>query len=334
VRAMVLTEPGTLDRDRLELRELPVPEPGAGEVLVKVAACAVCLTDLHVVEGDLPHPKPDVITGHQIVGTIEAVGDGVEVSRVGERVGVPWLARVDGTCPYCRAGMENLCDAPLFTGYTVDGGYAEYVLARDGYFFPVPGGYGDAEAAPLLCAGLIGYRSWRIADPKGLERPARLGLFGFGSSAQLVIQVALAAGQQVYAYTRGEAGRKRALEMGAVWAGGDDELPPDELDSVIIFAPAGELVPLALRSVRKGGTVVCAGIHMSPIPQFEYELLWEERVVRSVANLTRRDAEGFLELASEVKIVTRTVEFPLERANEALRAHKGGSLAGTAVLIP
>ena len=331
---MVLTEAGPLDRDRLELRDLPVPEPGAGEVLVKVSACAVCLTDLHVVEGDLPRPKPDVIPGHQIVGTIAAVGEEVQGSRVGERVGVPWLAHTDESCPYCRAGMENLCDAPLFTGYTVDGGYAEYALARDGYFFPVPGNYGDAEAAPLLCAGLIGYRSWRIADAKGLERPPRLGLFGFGSSAQLVIQIAIAAGQQVYVYTRGEAGRQRALAMGATWAGGDDELPPHELDSVIVFAPAGELVPLALRSVRKGGSVVCAGIHMSPIPQFEYELLWEERVLRSVANLTRRDGEQFLELASEVKIVTRTVEFPLEQANEALRAHKSGSVAGTAVLMP
>ena len=264
MRAMVLTQQGPIDRDRLELRDVAVPAPAAGEVLVKVAACAVCLTDLHVVEGDLPDPKPEVVPGHQIVGVVEAVGEGVQRPAVGDRVGVPWLAWTDGRCPYCRAGMENLCDAPLFTGYTVDGGYAEYAVARADYAFPVPNDYGDVEAAPLLCSGLIGYRSWRIANPTGLDRPARLGLFGFGSSAQIVIQVALAAGEQVYVYTRGEAGRQRALGMGAVWAGGGDELPPDELDSVIVFAPVGELVPLALRSVRKAGVVVCAGIHMSP----------------------------------------------------------------------
>jgi propanol-preferring alcohol dehydrogenase len=335
MRAMVLTAPGPIaGADRLELRELPVPEPGPGELLVRVLACAVCLTDLHVVEGDLPEAKASVVPGHQVVGIVEARGDGVGRFEPGQRVGVPWLGGVDGSCPYCRAGLENLCEAPAFTGYTRDGGYAEYLVARADFVFPIPDRYGDVEAAPLLCAGLIGYRSLRLADVRGLDDTARLGLFGFGNSAQLVIQVAIERGHEVYVYTRGEEGRRKARELGAVWTGGGGELPASKLDSVIIYAPAGELVPLALSAVRKGGVVVCAGIHMSPIPQFEYELLWGERVLRSVANLTRDDGREFLELAAEREIRTEVQVFALEQANEALRAHAAGALHGTAVLVP
>jgi propanol-preferring alcohol dehydrogenase len=331
----VLTAPGPIaGADRLEARDLPLPEPGSGELLVRVLACAVCLTDLHVVEGDLPPRKPNVVPGHQVVGIVEASGDGVEQPEVGNRVGVPWLGGVDGTCPYCRAGLENLCDQPTFTGYSVDGGYAEYVLALADFVFPIPDRYGDVDAAPLLCAGLIGYRSLRLADVRGLAGPARLGLFGFGNSAKLVIQVAIQRGHEVYVYTRGEDGRRKAKELGAVWTGGGGSPPEVELDSVIIFAPVGGLVPLALSAVRKGGVVVCAGIHMSPIPELEYELLWGERVLRSVANLTREDGREFLALAAEREIRTETEVFTLERANEALRAQKAGTLGGTAVLVP
>ena len=335
MRAMVLTAPGPIaGADRLELRELPVPEPGPGELLVRVLACAVCLTDLHVVEGDLPQTKTNVVPGHQVVGIVEARGDGVGRFEAGQRVGVPWLGGVDESCPYCRAGLENLCDAPVFTGYTRDGGYAEYVVARADFVLPIPDRYGDIDATPLLCAGLIGYRSLRLADVRGLDDAPRLGLFGFGNSAQLVIQVAIQRGHDVYVYTRGVEGRRKARELGAVWTGGGGALPPLKLDSVIIYAPAGELVPLALSAVRKGGVVVCAGIHMSPIPQLEYELLWGERVLRSVANLTRQDGREFLELAAEGEIRTEVQVFALEQANEALRAHKAGALRGTAVLVP
>jgi propanol-preferring alcohol dehydrogenase len=335
MRAMVLTEPGSVEgTDRLELRDVPKPAPGPGQVLVRVLACAVCRTDLHVVEGDLPEPKGDLIPGHQIVGTVEEAGEGVERIAVGDRVGVPWLGAVDGNCAYCRAGMENLCERPIFTGYTIDGGYAELAAARADFVLPLPDSYGDVEASPLLCAGLIGYRAWRMANARGLAGSARLGLFGFGNSAQIITQVAGREGQEVYVYTRGDAGQRLAREVGAVWTGGGDELPPVELDSVIVFAPAGELVPLALRTLRKGGTVVCAGIHMSPIPEFDYDLLWGERVVRSVANLTRRDGSEFLALAGQHRIAAPTEIFALERANEALRAHKAGTLKGTAVLVP
>jgi propanol-preferring alcohol dehydrogenase len=332
---MVLTAPGPIaGPDRLELRELPVPEAGPGELLVRVLACAVCLTDLHIVEGDLAQPKPNVIPGHQVVGIVDAHGAEVERPGIGQRVGVPWLGGVDGTCPYCRAGLENLCEAPEFTGYTRDGGYAEYLVARADFVHPIPDRYDDIDATPLLCAGLIGYRSLRIADVRQLDDVPRLGLFGFGNSAQLMIQVAIGRGQEVYVYTRGEAGRRKAREMGAVWTGSEAELPAQKLDSVIIYAPAGELVPLALSAVRKGGTVVCAGIHMSPIPQFPYDLLWGERVLRSVANLTRDDGREFLALAAEREIRTEVQVFGLEQANEALRAHKAGTLSGTAVLVP
>jgi propanol-preferring alcohol dehydrogenase len=313
---------------------LPLPEPGARQVRVKVLANAVCRTDLHVVEGDLPELKPRVVPGHQVVGTVDAVGEGVRRLHEGDRVGVPWLGDVCGRCAYCRGGLENLCDDPTFTGYSVDGGYAEYAVARADFVFPIPDGYGDVEAAPLLCAGLIGYRAFRLAEVKGLAGPARLGLFGFGNAAQILIQVADREGMEPYVYTKSEAGRALATQMGAVWTGGDGKLPAVKLDAAIIFAPAGELVPLALRSVRKGGVVVCAGIHMSPIPEFEYDLLWGERVVRSVANLTRRDGTEFLELAAKHPIATQTEVFELEQANDALRAHKHGTLTGTAVLVP
>jgi alcohol dehydrogenase, propanol-preferring len=335
MRAMVLTAPGPIaGADRLELRELAVPEPGPDEVLVRVLACAVCLTDLHVVEGDLPHPKANVVPGHQVVGIVEARGEGTERFELGQRVGVPWLGGADGTCPYCRAGLENLCEAPEFTGYSRDGGYAEYLVARADFVHAIPESYGDVDATPLLCAGLIGYRSLRLADVRPLDGAARLGLFGFGNSAQLMIQVAVQRGYEVYVYTRSEEGLRKAREMGAVWTGRGKELPDAELDSVIIYAPAGELVPLALSAVRKAGVVVCAGIHMSPIPQFEYELLWGERILRSVANLTRDDGREFLSLVAEQEIRTEVQVFPLEQANEALRAHKTGALSGTAVLVP
>jgi alcohol dehydrogenase, propanol-preferring len=334
MRAMVLTEPGPVSKPRLELRELPVPEPAAGEVRVKVLANAVCRTDLHIVEGELPQVKPALVPGHQIVGEVDAVGPDVTGVIAGDRIGIPWLGATCGRCVYCTSGNENLCDSPLFTGYHRDGGYAEYAIARAAFTFPIPPVYEDVHAAPLLCAGLIGYRSLMLADVVGLSGAGRLGIFGFGSSAQIVLQVARHLGQEVYVYTRGELGQARALELGARWAGGGDKRPPAELDSVIIFAPAGELVPLALGSVRKGGVVVCAGIHMSPIPEFEYELLWGERVLRSVANLTRRDGQEFLEIAARWHIRTEVQLFDLARANEALRLHKAGEVSGTAVLVP
>jgi propanol-preferring alcohol dehydrogenase len=331
----VLEEPGPLAPGRLRLAELPVPEPAANQVLVRVSACAVCRTDLHVVEGDLPDPRRHVTPGHQIVGTVEALGEGVRNVALGARVGIPWLGGTDGTCPYCVSGRENLCDAPTFTGYTVDGGFAELTVAREDFVLPLPEEYSDVQAAPLLCAGLIGYRALRLAEVEGLgERPPRLGLYGFGSSAHIIIQVARHLGHEVHVVTRGEAGRRFALELGAASAVGPDASPPVELDSAIIFAPAGELVPHALAAVRKAGLVVCAGIHMSPIPEFSYDLLWGERVLRSVANLTRADGREFLDLAPEVPVHTDVEEFPLEGAEEALLRMKAGDLRGTAVLVP
>ena len=334
MRAMVLSSPGPVEDGRLELRDIPVPEPGPGDVLLRVHANAVCRTDLHIVEGELTEPKLPLVPGHQIVGTVEAAGADVESIAIGDRVGVPWLGGVDGTCPYCRSGRENLCDHPTFTGYQRDGGYAELTAANADFVFPIPEDYPDLQAAPLLCAGLIGYRSLRLAEVEGLGRPGRLGLYGFGTSAHIVIQVARHAGHEVYAYTRGETGRQFALDLGAVWAGSGDDVPPAELDSVIIFAPVGWLVPLALRALRKGGVLACAGIHMSPIPEFDYDLLWGERVVRSVANLTRADGHEFLALAPEVPVRTEIERFALEDANEALLRMKSGDLRGAAVLVP
>jgi alcohol dehydrogenase, propanol-preferring len=318
MRAMVLEAPG----EPLREAELPEPEPEPGRLLVRVRACAVCRTDLHVLDGELPEPKLPLVLGHQIVG--ELVGDG-------RRVGIPWLGWTCGECRYCLSGRENLCDRALFTGYQLDGGYAELAVADERYCLELPEGYGDAEAAPLLCAGLIGYRALRFAGDA-----ERLGLYGFGSSAHLIAQVARFQGRRVFAFTRAgdEEAQAFARELGAEWAGASGERPPEELDAAIIFAPVGELVPAALRVLAKGGTVVCAGIHMSDVPSFPYELLWEERSVRSVANLTRRDGEEFLALAPRVSVHTYVEEVPLALANEALERLRAGRVRGSLVLVP
>jgi propanol-preferring alcohol dehydrogenase len=327
MRAMVLEKPGTA----LQLREIADPAPGPGEVLVKVAACGVCRTDLHVVDGELTEPKLPIIPGHEIVGRIEALGPGVTSFRIGERVGIPWLGHTCGRCPYCATGRENLCDAPRFTGYQIDGGYAEYAVAEAAYCFPLPEGYSDTAAAPLLCAGLIGYRSLRMAGDA-----ARLGIYGFGAAAHIVAQVAGFEVRSVYAFTRPGDSEAQAFarSLGCVWAGGSNERPPAELDAAIIFAPVGALVPAALSTVRKSGTVVLGGIHMSDIPAMPYRLLWGERVVRSVANLTRQDARDFLDLAARTPIKTHVEPFALSDANTALARLRSGRLTGAAVLIP
>ena len=315
----------------LTLREVPKPVPGPGQVLVKVNACGVCRTDLHVVDGELPNPKLPLIPGHEIVGRVEATGEGADHFRSGERVGIPWLGWTCGTCAYCVSGRENLCDHARFTGYTIDGGYAEFTLADARFCFPLPGSLDDVSSAPLLCAGLIGYRTLRKAgDGK------RLGLYGFGAAAHIAVQVARFEGREVFAFTRPGDTKAQdfARRFGAVWAGGSDQLPPELLDAALIFAPAGELVPAALRSVRKGGNVVCGGIHMSDIPSFPYEILWGERSVCSVANLTRRDGDEFLSLAPKVPVHTETSPFALEQANEALDRMRSGRLTGAAVLVP
>ena len=325
MRAMLLDAPGR----PLRAAEIEPPRPGARQVRLRVRACAVCRTDLHVVDGDLPHPKLPLIPGHQIVGSVDEAGPDVETLRTGDRVGVPWLGGSCGACDFCRSGRENLCDDARFTGYQIDGGYAESTLADERFCFPLPAGYPDLQAAPLLCAGLIGYRSLSAAGDA-----RRLGLYGFGAAAHIIAQVARYQGRRVFAFTRpGDvAGRTFALDCGAEWAGGSDQAPPETLDAAIIFAPIGALVPVALRAVSKGGTVVCAGIHMSDIPAFPYSLLWGERVVRSVANLTRRDGEEFLKIAPRVPVRTEVLAYPLERANEALQALRAGDVRGSAVL--
>jgi alcohol dehydrogenase, propanol-preferring len=322
MRAMTLDAP----REPLRLREIPPPEPDAGQILLRVRACGVCRTDLHIVDGELTKPKLPLVPGHQIVAEVV---DGGARFPTGARVGVPWLGWTDGACRYCRSGNENLCDGARFTGYDLDGGYAELAIADERFCFPIPGDYPDEQAAPLLCAGLIGYRALRFAA--GAEN---LGLYGFGASAHIVCQVAVAQGRRVYAGTRAGDERTQAFarSLEAVWGGDAMEGPPDELDAVLVFAPVGALVPAALRAVRKGGVVVCAGIHMSDIPQFPYELLWGERVVRSVANLTRRDGEEFLALAPTIPVRTEVETFPLEQANEALERLRSGALRGAAVL--
>ena len=327
MQAMVLRAVG----QPLARSELPVPHPGAGEVLVRVAACAVCRTDLHVVDGELPNPKLPLIPGHEIVGHIEELGEGVDGFRIGDRVGIPWLGWTCGECNFCRSGRENLCRRARFTGYTIDGGYAEHVAADARFCFRIPDSYDDMSATPLLCAGLIGYRSLRKAgDAK------RLGLYGFGAAAHIVVQIARHQGRDVFAFTRpGDAeAQKFAVRLGAAWAGGSDETAPEKLDAAIIFAPIGALVPAALRAVDRGGIVVCGGIHMSDIPQFPYRDLWQERKICSVANLTRRDGEEFMELAHRIPIRTETQTFPLEQANEALDKLRSGNLTGAAVLVP
>jgi propanol-preferring alcohol dehydrogenase len=327
MKAMVLDRPGL----PLELRHLPRPAPGVGQVLVKIAACGVCRTDLHVVDGELTHPKLPIIPGHEIVGRVEALGVGVTRFREGDRVGIPWLGHTCGRCPYCRGGHENLCDAPGFTGYQIDGGYAEYTIADADYCFALPDNYRDVEAAPLLCAGLIGYRCLVMAGDA-----RHLGIYGFGAAAHIVAQVAAHQGRSVYAFTRpGDTDAQAfAMQLGCVWAGGSDVAPPVELDAAIIFAPVGALLPEALARVRKGGTVVLGGIYMSDIPPMPYALLWGERVVRSVANLTRADGEAFLALAAITPIRTHVVPFALSAANEALAQLRSGKLTGAAVLVP
>jgi propanol-preferring alcohol dehydrogenase len=325
MKAMVLERPG----EPLREVERATPSPGPGQVRLRVTACGVCRTDLHVVDGELPDLGRPVVPGHQIVGVVEAAGVGVESPPVGLRVGVPWLGWTCGACRFCRSGRENLCGEARFTGYHVDGGFAEHAVADARYCLPLPEGYPDLQAAPLLCAGLIGYRALAMAGDA-----ARLGLYGFGSAAHIVVQVARHHGRRVFAFTRpgDAAARELALSLGVEWVGASGEAPPEPLDAAILFAPAGELVPVALRAVDRGGTVVCAGIHMSDIPSFPYRILWEERVVRSVANLTRRDGEEFLALAPLVPVRTEVEVFPLARANEALGRLRAGHVRGAAVL--
>jgi propanol-preferring alcohol dehydrogenase len=317
-------------RQPLRMTDLPIPQPASGQLLIRIHACAVCRTDLHVVDGELAQPKLPLVPGHEIVGVVKQLGEGVERFKVGDRVGVPWLGWTCGECAYCRIGQENLCNQAKFTGYTLDGGYAEYTVADQRFCFSIPESYGDAEGAPLLCAGLIGYRSLvKAGDAK------RLGIYGFGAAAHIVAQIAKYQQREIYAFTRpgDEEAKNFALGLGAVWAGGSNETPPDKLDAAIIFAPAGELVPLALQAVGKGGTVVCGGIHMSDIPSFPYSILWEERSLCSVANLTRRDGEEFFALAPKVPVRTEVQTFPLEEANEALSRLRSGKIHGAAVLV-
>lgn len=330
MRAMVLEQVG----QPLQLREVPTPEPKAHQVLLRVRACGVCRTDLHVFDGELPRPKLPLILGHEVVGEVVGLGAEVQGLQVGQRVGVPWLGYTCGQCRFCAAGRENLCEFAQFTGYTLDGGYAEYIVADAHYVFPLPEAYDDVAVAPLLCAGLIGYRSYRIARQEMLGN--RLGIYGFGAAAHILIQIAVREGMRVFAFTRpGDyATQDFARSLGAWWAGGSDQQPPEPLDGAIIFAPVGELVPTALRAVDKGGVVVCGGIHMSDIPSFPYTILWGERVVRSVANLTRADGEEFFAKARQFTIETHTTPFPLEQANEALHALRTGKLQGAAVLYP
>mgnify|MGYP002865773727 CR=1 FL=1 len=324
--AMVLDNPGK----PLRKTQVATSRPGPGQLLIRVHACAVCRTDLHIVDGELTQAKLPLIPGHEIVGKVTALGDGVSQFKVGDRVGVPWLGWTCGICSHCQSGQENLCDHAKFTGYTLDGGYAEYTVADYRFCFPIPAAYSDTEAAPLLCAGLIGYRSLVKAG-----NGKRLGIYGFGAAAHIVAQVARYQQREIYAFTRpgDEAAQQFAMSLGATWAGGSNQTPPQKLDAAIIFAPAGELVPQALKTVAKGGTVVCGGIHMSDIPSFPYAILWEERTITSVANLTRRDGAEFMALAPKVPVRTEVETFPLAEANEALHRLRSGKITGAAVLL-
>jgi propanol-preferring alcohol dehydrogenase len=327
MRAMVLETPG----QPLVCKELPIPTPGPDQVLIKVNACGVCRTDLHVVDGELPDAKLPIIPGHEIVGSVVRTGENAKSFAIGDRIGVPWVGSTCNQCKYCRTGRENLCDSPKFTGYTLDGGYAEYAVADRRYCFRLPETYSDAAAAPLLCAGLIGYRSYRMAG----ESAERLGIYGFGGAAHIIAQIAAYQGKRVFAFTRpGDSKAQQfALRLGAVWAGDSNVMPPEPLDAALIFAPVGSLVPAALRATVKGGVVVCGGIHMSDIPSFPYSILWGERVVRSVANLTGTDGEELFAIAPKVPVVTEVEEFRLADANEALGRLRDGNLQGAAVLI-
>jgi alcohol dehydrogenase, propanol-preferring len=329
MKACLLKSPAPVETNPLTFADAPIPQPADGEVLVRVSACGVCRTDLHVVEGELPPHKSPVIPGHQVVGVVEKLGVGTKKLRIGKRVGVAWLHHTDQTCEYCRSGAENLCDHPTFSGYTVDGGYAEYVVASEDFVYAIPEAFSDQQAAPLLCAGIIGFRSLRLSGIKG---GGKLGFYGFGAAAHLAIQVALHWKAEVYAMTRDARHRRLALDLGAEWAGDTFAEPPSQLDAAIVFAPAGEIVPAALKVLRKGGTLVLGGIHMSPIPSFSYDLLYQERVIRSVANNTRQDGEDFLLVAAEIPIRTRVQSFPLQDANRALNALKNDAIEGAAVL--
>ena len=328
MKAAVLTTPAPIENAPLRIEDVPVPEPQSGHVLLRVKACGVCRTDLHIVEGDLEPLRPRIIPGHQIVGEVQA-GDGL---KAGTRVGVSWIGGTDGSCAYCRRGMENLCDAPTFTGYSVNGGYAEYALARADFCFPIPAQLDDLHAAPLLCAGIIGFRALRVA---GVEKGERVGLFGFGASAHLAIEVLHAWKCEVYVSTRGESHRKLAESLGATWVGGERDKPPLELDRAVTFAPSGDVVVAALSSLRKAGVVAINAIHLDRMPEFDYDrLLWGERQIRSVANMTREDAREFLALAAEIKLKPKVKSFPLDKANEALQALKADSIDGAAVILP
>ena len=326
MRAMLLDAP----KSPLRLGELPIPKPNRGQLLIRVRACGICRTDLHIVDGELTHPKLPLVLGHQIVGTVAEIGNQSESRfNIGDRVGVPWLGHTCQHCRYCLSGKENLCDTVQFTGYDLNGGYAEYAVADDRFCFPIPEAYPDLQAAPLLCAGLIGYRSYKMTGDA-----QKIGFYGFGAAAHILIQVACYQGKEVYAFTRAgdDRGQEFARSLGAVWTGSSQESPPEPLDAAIIFAPVGSLIPTALRAVAKGGTVVCAGIHMSQIPAFPYSILWSERVLRSVANLTRQDGVEFLSLAPQIPIKTEVEVFPLDKANEALAALREGRINGSAVL--
>ncbi len=329
MKGCVLRHPAPIESNPLEYTDIPKPAPSGTQVLVRVNACGICRTDLHVIEGELTPRKSPITPGHQVVGIVEATGERAQRHAIGTRVGIAWLHSTDGTCDYCRAGKENLCDNPTFTGWTVDGGYAEYALAEESFLYPIPEGFDDLKAAPLLCAGIIGFRALRLS---GLQRGGRLGLYGFGAAAHVAIQVARHWGAEVYAATRDERHQKLALELGAVWAGGTVAEPPVKLDSAIVFAPAGEIVPAALKALKKGGTLALGGIHMSEIPPLDYNLLYGERVVRSVANNTREDGHDFLKVAAEIPIHVETQVFPLEEANRALNSLKNDAIRGAAVL--
>jgi alcohol dehydrogenase, propanol-preferring len=329
MKACLLEAPAPVETSPLAFVDAPTPQPAQGEVLVRVRYCGVCRTDLHVIEGELTPRKSPVIPGHQVVGIVEELGAHAQKFRVGARVGVAWLHHTDGTCEYCRSGAENLCDAPAFTGYTVDGGYAEYIVAPEDFVYAIPEGFSADQAAPLLCAGIIGFRSLRLS---GIKPGGRLGFYGFGAAAHVAIQVARHWNVEVYASTRDARHQKLALDLGAKWAGGALAEPPAKLDAAIIFAPAGEIVPAALKALRKGGTLILGGIHMSPIPSFDYDLLYQERSIRSVANNTRQDGEDFLRIAAEIPIHTHVQLFPIRDANRALNALKNDAIPGAAVL--
>ena len=316
MKACLLRAPAAVETNPLKYGEVAAPQPKSGEVLVRVHACGVCRTDLHVIEGELPPRKSPVIPGHQVVGIVERQGKNTRRFGIGDRVGIAWLHRTDGTCEYCKANAENLCDNPMFTGYSVDGGYAEYIVAPEDFIYAIPTGFPDEQAAPLLCAGIIGFRSLRLS---GIKAGGRLGFYGFGAAAHVAIQVARHWNVEAFASTRDVRHQKLALELGAVWAGGTYDEPPKKLDAAIVFAPAGEIVPAALKALKKGGALIIGGIHMSPIPEFDYDLLYEERVIRSVANNTRNDGKDFLRVAAEIPIRSEVTLFPLRDANRALR---------------